>query len=135
VIVADSSVIVDAFASWHELHQAADAALADRAPLVAHSALEAYSVLTRLPPPFRAPADVVFEFLDQRGDGQFLVLSAQGHADLLRQLVRSGIQGGAVYDALIAATAAEAGAVIVSCDQRAAHTYRACGIEARLLSA
>lgn len=134
MIVPDTSVLVAAFASWHERHAEADEALAEPVPLIAHSTLETYSVLTRLPPPHRVPPALVLEFLRARGNGHLLVLSGRGHDRLLERAAGSGIQGGAVYDALIGVTAAEAGALLVSCDSRAASTYRLCGVEARLLT-
>lgn len=134
MIVADTSVLVAAFASWHERHAEADAALAEPGPMIGHCTLETYSVLTRLPPPHRVSPAVVLDFLRDRGDGRLLVLSDHGHAELLERAVAGGIQGGAVYDALVAATAAEAGALLVSCDARATSTYDACGVEARLLT-
>lgn len=50
MIAADTSVVVAAFASWHEGHESALVALARRPRLPGHVALESYSVLTRLPP-------------------------------------------------------------------------------------
>jgi uncharacterized protein with PIN domain len=50
-MAVDTSVVVAAFASWHEAHAAAARVVADRPDLVAPAALEAYAVLTRLPPP------------------------------------------------------------------------------------
>ena len=44
-----------------------------------------------------------------------------------------GIHGGAVYDALVGAAAAEHDAVLVTRDQRAVPTYRAVGAAFRLL--
>jgi hypothetical protein len=66
VTVVDTSVVVAAFASWHAQHEAADNAIDGGARLVAHCALEAFSVLTRLPPPFRATAPFVRDFLADR---------------------------------------------------------------------
>ncbi|GAB3914246.1 hypothetical protein GCM10011575_18120 [Microlunatus endophyticus] len=51
----DTSVIVAAFAGWHQDHASAAAELRQRPRVVAHALLEAYSVLTRLPGPHRAP--------------------------------------------------------------------------------
>src|SRR5690242_10341267 len=46
-VTPDSSVVVAAFASWNEHHEAALQALGDVRDIVAHVELEAYSVLTR----------------------------------------------------------------------------------------
>ena len=58
----DSGVIVAAFAPWHERHSDAIAVMVDKPQAVAHSLVETYSVLTRLPAPFRAPATVLATF-------------------------------------------------------------------------
>lgn len=50
----DSSVVIAAFATWHEYHVIARKAMTARPRLIAHAAVESYSVLTRLPPPHRA---------------------------------------------------------------------------------
>jgi len=133
VIAADTSVVVAAFASWHEQHEVADRALSRGARLVAHCALEVYSVLTRLPPPHRAPAALVRDFLGARFPEPYLTLDAAGHHALIPRFVELGIIGGATYDALISATAARAGASLVSCDRRAATTYERFGVRVELL--
>lgn len=51
----DSSVVIAAFATWHEHHAIARKAMASRPRLIAHAAIESYSVLTRLPPLTTAP--------------------------------------------------------------------------------
>src|SRR5712691_11139635 len=76
VRAADSSLVVAAFASWHENHDAARRVLDGALRLVEHCALETYSVLTRLPAPHRAPGDVVRNFLAARFRQLFLRLSA-----------------------------------------------------------
>ena len=102
---ADTSVLVAAFASWHEHHRVARRALGG-VRLIAHSLLETYSVLTRLPPPHRVQARVAADFLEQVTTSPPLVLTATAMGALPRRLAESGITGGATYDALIAATAA-----------------------------
>lgn len=60
-------------------------------------------------------------------------LSSKGSAALVAQLSANGVSGGAVYDALVAAAAAEHGLRLVSRDIRAAGTYRAMGVDLELL--
>jgi predicted nucleic acid-binding protein len=43
--------------------------------------------------------------------------------------VGSAISGGAVYDAIVALTAAHHGRTLLSCDRRAARTYDRLGID------
>jgi predicted nucleic acid-binding protein len=123
----DSSVVIAAFASWHEHHSVARKALADRPRLIAHAAVESYSVLTRLPPPHRAQPSIVHAFITERFAEPFLALSEDGYQELLATVAASQILGGSAYDALIAFTAAEHEATLVSLDQRAAATYEAVG--------
>ena len=123
MIAVDTSIVVAGFASWHEAHESAAAALA-RAPRVpAHVLVEAYSVLTRLPPPHRAPADLVAAFLAERFPDAPLVLPPGAHRVLVQQSAAAGITGGGIYDALIAATARHAGATLLTRDQRARAVY------------
>lgn len=123
----DSSVVIAAFASWHEHHARARTALAERPRLVAHAAVEAYSVLTRLPPPHRAQPSIVQAFLTERFTEPLLTLSEVGHQELLATVAAQNVLGGPAYDALIAFTAAEHKATLLSLDQRAAATYEAIG--------
>ncbi len=123
----DSSVVIAAFASWHEHHAVARKALADQPRLVAHAAVEAYSVLTRLPPPHRAQPSIVHAFLTERFAEPLLTLSETGYQELLATVSAGQILGGPAYDALIAFTAAEHKATLLSLDQRAAATYEAVG--------
>jgi predicted nucleic acid-binding protein len=123
VIAVDTSVVVAGFASWHEGHPSAAAALARKPRVPAHVLVEAYSVLTRLPPPHRAPADLVATFLAERFPEAPLVLPARAHLALVETAARTGLAGGAIYDALIAATARRAGATLLTRDQRARSVY------------
>lgn len=135
MIAADSSVVVAAFASWHESHAVASRTLAGDVRLPAHAALESYSVLTRLPAPHRAEPRLVEAFLADRFPEPLLVLAAGVHERLLGELSSLGIVGGAVYDGLICATAREAEATLVTLDRRAAITYDRFRVSFRLLEA
>jgi predicted nucleic acid-binding protein len=123
----DSSVVIAAFATWHEHHAIARKAMSSRPRLVAHAAVESYSVLTRLPPPHRANPSIVHAFLIQRFTEPFLTLSEAGYQELLATVAARHILGGTAYDALIAFTAAEHQATLLSLDQRATATYQAVG--------
>ena len=133
MIAADTSLLVAAFASWHEKHEAARNALDRGARIVGHCALEAYSVLTRLPPPHRAAGEVVAGFLRARSRRPLLSLGPRAHREFVLSLPARGITGGAVYDALVAVTAAEHGCDLLSCDRRAAPTYERCGVAFEIL--
>jgi toxin FitB len=49
----------------------------------------------------------------------------------VQTLTAAGIAGGAVYDGLVALAAKAAGVPLLTCDQRALHTYAALQIEVR----
>lgn len=120
---ADTSVIVAAFASWHQHHGPARVALDETSATIAHCLLESYSVLTRLPAPHRVAPDVAAMFLGMRFSGTPLVLPAGAHRSLVSRFAADGIAGGAVYDALVGATAAHHGLTLVTLDTRAEPTY------------
>jgi predicted nucleic acid-binding protein len=130
----DSSVVIAAFATWHEHHAIARKAMAARPRLVAHAAVESYSVLTRLPPPHRAQPSIVHAFLTERFTEPFLTLSQTGYQELLATVAAGQILGGPAYDALIAFTAAEHQATLLSLDHRARATYEAVGATVELLA-
>lgn len=136
MIAVDTSVAVAAFASWHVGHRAALAAMADESDprLPAHVALECFSVLTRLPPPHRARPELVTAFLRRRFPAQPLALPAARQRELIDEAVSVGIAGGAVYDALVGATARHADALLLSRDRRAARTYELLGVRYRLVA-
>lgn len=134
MIVLDSSVVIAGFGAWHEHHDVARQILADTPCLVAHAELESYSVLTRLPAPFRADPPTVAAFLERTFTSPRLVLGADEHAKLPGKLARLGISGGSVYDALIAFTVRAAEGELVTLDRRALDTYQRCRVSVRLLS-
>jgi predicted nucleic acid-binding protein len=131
--VADTSLVVAAFASWHEKHEPARSALDEGLGLVDHCALETFSVLTRLPPPHRAAAGLVRDFLAARFPQPLLRLSAAAFQAFVLGLPERQIAGGATYDALVAATAAAHRAVILTCDRRAVPIYERYEIHAEVL--
>jgi len=133
VKAADTSLVIAAFASWHESHEAARRALDEGLRLIEHCALETYSVLTRLPPPHRASGPVVRDFLETRFRQPFLRLSASAYKNFILGLPDHGVAGGAAYDALVAATAAGCGAELLTCDRRALPVYERYGVRTRLL--
>jgi predicted nucleic acid-binding protein len=133
VIALDTSVVVAAFASWHEAHAGA-VALLGRAPrLPAHVVIETYSVLTRLPPPHRAAPGIVARFLAASFPAVPLALPGAAQRSLVALAARHGLSGGAVYDLLVAATAKRAGAKLLTRDRRALAAYDAVGVDFELL--
>ena len=125
--------MVAAFASWHEGHVAASKALEREPHAPSQVLIESYSVLTRLPPPHRAPADLVASFLEARFPRPPLVLAAHTYKELLREAILKGFAGGAVYDAVVAHTAKEADALLLTRDRRAVPVYELVGIRFELV--
>ena len=72
--------------------------------------------------------ELVSAFLRARFPERPLLLPASGHLRLLEEATEAGIVGGAVYDALVAATARHAGATLLSRDRRAMRVYDLLGV-------
>jgi predicted nucleic acid-binding protein len=130
---ADTSLVVAAFASWHERHEVARKALDGGLRLIEHCSLETYSVLTRLPPPHRAPSSVVRDFLKARFPLPWLRLSVSAYRTFVFGMPDRAATGGAAYDALVAATAAAHRAELITCDRRALPMYERYGVPVQLL--
>ncbi len=123
----DTSVLVPALVPWHPDHVATKNALTGVGVVPAHVLIEAFSVLTRLPAPHRvAPADAaaVLQALPLK----LVTLPAAKYAALIPHFGDQGIRGGAVYDAVVAATARHHGATLVTRDRRARATYDLVGV-------
>jgi predicted nucleic acid-binding protein len=129
VITPDSSVAIAAAASWHVAHDLAVAALGqDDVRLVAHVAYETTAALSRMPEGHRIGPAVVVEWLERRFPSEWLTLPPAAAFHALRAAVEHGIRGGALYDALVAATAAHHRHTLLTADRRAAPVYRALGV-------
>jgi len=136
LILPDSSVVVAALATWHADHDAARRALSGgEAGLIAHVAFETASVLTRLPEGFRIAAPLVVESLREDFPARWLTLDGARTRSALERAVASGLRGGALYDALIAATAAHHGLRLLSADRRARRTYEALDVDVTYVGA
>jgi predicted nucleic acid-binding protein len=130
LIAPDSSVTIAAAAPWHVAHEAAVAALAAAQPsLIAHVAFETTAALSRMPEGQRFSPAVVLSWLERRFPAAWLTLPAGATRRSLHGAVESGIRGGSLYDALIAATAAHHKHTLVSADRRAAPVYAAVGVD------
>jgi predicted nucleic acid-binding protein len=130
--------MIASVSGWHEHHDLAANAIEDRLAaghqmlVAAHSLVEMYSVMTRLPPgrrlsPSDARALVVESFVNL---GTIISLSAQAYIDLLTWLESHGIAGGRTYDALIVAAAEAGGAdTVLTLNARDFTALRRTGIE------
>ena len=103
--------MVAAVCAWHEHHTRATAAIGrrlrgrERMIVAAPALIEAYSVLTRLPAPYRlAPADAFAVLQNGFVRGAHLVaLPATAYRVVLGNAPISGIAGGRIYDEVIGA--------------------------------
>lgn len=133
--VVDSSCAVAAFAGWHPAHVGAGQALtARKVGIVAHAAIETYSVLTRLPEPHAMSPDVVWQWLADTFGERWLGLTPDALRLALARLERLGIAGGRTYDGLIGITAAASDATLVTLDRRALATYALVGADVELVA-
>jgi hypothetical protein len=103
-----------------------------RAP--AHVHIETYSVLTRLPTPHRLDGEVARQLLSVRFEAtDLLAASAPLQRSLVEQLAAHGIEGGAVYDGLVALTAQQHGETLLTRDRRAVRIYEVLGVDFELV--
>ena len=114
----DTSVIVPALLSWHEHHGAAlpvvQEALAGGSAVILPlpALIEAFAVLTRLPPPWRLRPEVAHKLLADTFQSRARVVGLDGDEAwaLLAEALSTEVSGGATFDAHIAACAKKAGA-------------------------
>ena len=76
---------------------------------------------------------MVREFLTARFPEPWLRMSEPAYRNFFLALPNRGVTGGAVYDALVAATAAGCDAELITCDRRALPVYERYGLRAKLL--
>ncbi len=132
-LLVDTSVAVALVVADHEHHAATVAAVGDgRLGLAGHAAFEAFSVLTRLPPPNRRTPAAVAELLAANFPATRF-LSIEGQAELLETLAGARAAGGSVYDALVGAAAVEHRLPLVTRDRRALGVYRSLGVDVEVI--
>lgn len=132
-VALDTSAAVALLAESHPAHHLVVPALRGRSPvLTGHSLAETYSVLTRLSGDARVAADDAVRLLAD-AFGPAVCLSTSLAAEVPQRLAERGVSGGAVYDALVAMAATEAGLVLLTRDGRATTTYRSVGVVFELL--
>lgn len=103
-----------------------------RLGLAGHARAETYSVLTRWPPPQRLSPTGAARLI-RVNFPHSVTLGHEATDRLLDEVAAAGIAGGAVYDALVGAAAAEHGRVLLTTDARAVPTYRALGTAYELI--
>ncbi len=133
VLLLDTSAAIASIVATHVHHQAVLRAFGGfRLGLSGHAMFETYSVLTRLPPPQRLSAELAARVIETN-------FPQRAHLDPARlstlpgEFAAAGISGGAVYDGLVGACAAAAGATLLTCDRRAMTSYTALGVDVLLI--
>ena len=134
----DTSCMVAAVCGWHVEHEAAVREIKTRLArgeslvLAAPSLVEAYAVLSRLPPPRRLTPAASWElirasFVD--GAAKVVALEVGDYKRLLEEGAARAVAGGAIYDAIIVACAVAARAeVILTFNERHFHPLAPPGI-------
>jgi predicted nucleic acid-binding protein len=129
----DTSVAVPIVLADHEAHEETIHAVHGlRLGLAGHAWFETYSVLTRLPPGARRSPAAIQAILESDFPAT-RHLGAAASAALAAELADLAIAGGAVYDALVGATAREHALPLLSRDRRARSTYESLGVDVRFL--
>jgi predicted nucleic acid-binding protein len=117
----DSSCLIALLSDWHAQHRrtliAYEQWLAKGAqPVIpAHAVLECFSVLTRLPAPYRSTPETAKMALEQTFSRTASIpgLGREGVWNAIGTLSRLGLGGGRVYDLAIAQCASDAGATVL----------------------
>ncbi len=137
MIVPDSSVLVAGYVAEHDFYDVAKAAVFEvrtEGRLVAHTMAETYALLSAPAGVYRVDPPAVLEYLKTLLDDSLPVQPRPGsYLEALELLSGEGRGGATIYDALIALTARDAGATLISLDRRARSTYELCGVEFRFL--
>ena len=106
----DTSCMIATVCAWHEHHgRAADEIgrrlrAAEPMFIAAPAVIEAYAVLTRLPPPHRMAPAAALAVIEGSfmGHGRIIALDGRSYRRLVHRLVEMQIGGGQAYDAVIA---------------------------------
>jgi toxin FitB len=117
-VALDSSYLIALLSDWHDHHHKTLASYQywyDRDAqiiLPVHAILECYSVLTRIPAPYRLPPEIARQTIEGTFARTAAVVGVKsgGVWERIGNLASFGFGGGRVYDALIAWCAADADA-------------------------
>ena len=113
--------MVAAICTWHEHHERSAAEIDARLGrgetllIAAPTLVEAYAVLTRLPPPYRlSPADA-YTLVQENftRTARIIVLDGRSYRTLLPWARDHGIRGGRIYDTVTGLCALKAGATVL----------------------
>jgi predicted nucleic acid-binding protein len=132
--VVDSSVVISALTHDDaEIRGKCRDELESTTVAVAHVLFESYAKLTSLPSDRRLQPDAAWQVLRDMFPEKPLTISNTGVIQVLNLMSIQNIGGGAVYDCLIAETARERGATLISRDKRAMQNYARIGVDAVII--
>ncbi len=117
----DTNFLVAVLCDWHEFHAATRTAYQDlrrggaRFIVAAQALLECFSVLTRMPPPYRFSPEKALRLFRENLSGSAAISGVDPQLCWLtiRELSQQGLGGGLVYDAVIARSVRQAGATVL----------------------
>lgn len=131
-VACDTSVLLPALVPWHHAnHRCVFALGLQEFAVPAHVLTETFSVLTRLPERRLSPAGAAA--LIEAIDAPVIDLPGGEYSRVVAALGARGIGGGATYDAVVGATAAHHGMLLLTADLRAPRTYDAVGARYRMV--
>lgn len=132
--VADTSVVVAAILHADPgIVRECRSRIEGASTAIAHVLAESYARMTSMPGHYRLTPTVMRQVLADMFPDSPVTLSVEGYRRVIDLVADLGIPGGAIYDCLIAETARENGATLVSLDRRAAKNYAAVGVDFVLL--
>ncbi len=129
----DTSVAVAALDAGHEAHDVCLAAARRHRPALAgHATYETLSVLTRLPGAARVPPAVAWAAIEAAFPQRCWLTPGQ-HDRLLDRMAELALQGGMLYDALVAEAARGSSRRLLTRDTRALRVYELLGVAYELV--
>ena len=117
----DSSCLIALLSDWHAQHRRTLISYSQwlargaQSVIAVHAMLETFSVLTRLPTPYRSTPETAKTALEQTFSRTAIItgMGSEGIWSSMDMLCRLGLSGGRVYDVVIARCVAEAGATVL----------------------
>lgn len=132
-LTCDTSVVIAGLSDWHARHRSCRSGLLRIDWLPAQVFAESVSVLSRLPHGRAISVGDAVRLVRQLAEGRIRQLRGDRYLLALTAVGSAGFGGGAVYDAIIGATAREHDATLLSVDAKAQRTYLAVGASFEML--
>lgn len=134
LLTCDTSVVVAGLTEWHPDYLVSRRRLAEIAWVPAQVIAESVSVLSRLPNGSAIDTDDAIGLMRGLARGRIRQLSGARYLLTFDAVAVAGLAGGAVYDAIVGATAREHDATLLTLDRRARRTYSAVGATFELIA-